>query len=109
MIDFLKDNWRLILEGTLVVISFVFCVFRKKPVKIVDFVKEFILEVLPKLIRVAEEEFEVGSDKKKFVLDTLARYAKENGFELTDSLRKFASDQIEAILSTPKKKGSVIL
>lgn len=107
--DFLIQNWRLILEALLVLVSFIFMVVRKRPIKVVDTVQGLILRLLPGLINQAEIDFGSGngSAKKVLVLDLLTSLLKELGYsdEVISQSQKFASDQVEVILSTPKKKG----
>lgn len=109
MKDFILQNWRWLLEACLVIAAFVLMLIRKKPVKIVDTIQQVILRLLPGLINQAEINFGAGngSAKKKFVLDLLHTLLKELGYgdEVISQYNVFASDQVEVILSTPKKKG----
>lgn len=109
MKEFFIQYWRLLFEALLVILSFIFMVVRKKPVKVVENLSTLICRLLPGLINEAETEFGsgCGSAKLKFVLDGLVILLKECGYsdEAVDSYLPWAKDQVEVILSTPKKKG----
>lgn len=109
MKDFFTQNWRLILEATLVLVSTILFILRKKPVKVVDTLQQIILRLLPGLINQAEIQFGCGngSAKLQFVLDLLQSVLTEMGYggETIQSYLPFAKDQVEVILSTPQKKG----
>lgn len=106
---FLVDNWRLIAEGLFLVVSFILFVTKKRPVNIIDSVKEFICDQLPMIIRLVEVKSSVigmtGADKKKYALDLLKDSVKQiKGFELDSAYLDYASKQIEDILACPQKK-----
>lgn len=107
--DFFIQNWRLILEALLVLVSFIFMIVRKRPTKVIDTIQTLIVRLLPGLINQAEIDFGSGngSAKKNFVLDHLHELLLEFGYsdEVVSQYKTFASDQVEVILSTPKKKG----
>ena len=104
MKEFLINNWKLILEISCAVFALVFMCIRKKPVKVVDTLKEIICRLLPCCLNQAEKSELKGDDKKVFALKLLDEALKELGFELGD-YGEFASEQLEIILSTPQKKG----
>lgn len=107
--DFLIQNWRLILEVALVVISVVLLIVKKKPVNVVDTIKEIIVRILPALINQAEMIVGLsGQDKLRLVLDALSKVLKDDGFgdDVIKSYLPFAQEQVEIILSTPTKKGA---
>lgn len=110
MKQFILENWRLILEGCCVIASLVFCLIRKKPVHVVDTLKELVLRLLPGLVNQAEIKLGPGngSDKLAYVIDTLKGVLKEFGYgdEVISQYLPFALDQVEVILSTPQKKGN---
>lgn len=109
MKQFFIENWRWILEAVCAVAALVFCLIRKKPVKVVDTLQQIILRLLPGLINQAEIQFGCGngSAKLQFVLDLLQSVLKQMGYggETIQSYLRFAKDQVEVILSTPQKKG----
>ena len=106
MKEFLIENWRLLLEAACLIVSFVLFLVRKKPVKVLDTIKEFVVRLLPGLINAAEMTTLSGADKKKYVLEELVKVLKEFGYcdEVITQYLPFASDQVEVILSTPQKK-----
>ena len=107
MINFLRENWRWILEIGLVICSAVLFILRKKPVKVVDTLKEVIIRVLPALINLAEHQLDLtGCEKMDFVLSKLKQYLIGLGYgdELISRYLSFAEEQAELILSTPQKK-----
>ena len=107
ILDFLINYWRLILEVCICIASFVFCLCRKKPVKVVDTLKEVIVRVLPSLICAAEKTDLKGSDKLTLLLSELAKVLRELGYgdDIIAQYLPFATEQVELILSTPQKKG----
>lgn len=109
MIDFLKMYWREILSVVFFLLSLILYIVRKKPVKVVDTLKEIICRILPALINQAEMiEGLSGADKLKLVLDAVVNVLKDDGFgdDVIKSYLPFAKEQVEIILSTPTKKGS---
>lgn len=105
--NFIKENWQLILEVAVLVVSVVMFLVRKKPVKVVDSLKEVIVRILPALIVMAENQDGLkGSDKLKFVLDELKKVLTELGYsgDVLSQYLPFAAEQVEVILSTPQKK-----
>lgn len=110
-LNFIQVNWRLILEACLVIASFIILLCRKKPIKVLDTLKEVIVRVLPGLINLAESQDGLkGADKLKFVLDQLTLALKDLGYgdDTICQYLPFASDQVEIILSTPQKKGKKV-
>lgn len=103
---FLIENWRLILEIALVICSAVVFIIRKKPIKVVDNIKEKILLQLPIVISIAEEKIGPGKgpEKLKFVIDYFVYLFDEEGILLGKDYIKFIETMVEQILSTPKKK-----
>lgn len=107
MKDFLIQNWKLILECAVLLVSVVMFLIRKKPVKVVDTLKEVIVRILPALIVLAEnQEGLKGADKLHFVLDELKKVLTGLGYgdEILSQYLPFAAEQVEVILSTPQKK-----
>lgn len=108
MKDFFIQNWRLIMEALLVLVSFIFMIVRKRPTKVIDTIQGLILRLLPGLINQAEIKFGSGngSGKLSFVLQSLKEVLSELGYgdEVVAPYLSFVKDQVEVILSTPQKK-----
>ena len=104
MIDFLKLYWREILEVVAVLVSIIICCIKKKPVQVVDTLKETIIRLLPYCICKAENA--PKGEKLGLCLSLLSECLAELGIELNDDYKKFALEQVEVILSTPQKKGA---
>ena len=106
MKQFILENWRLLLEACCVVASLVFCLIRKKPVKVVDTLREIILRLLPGLVNSAEMTDLKGEAKLQYVLNELVKILRELGYsdEVIAPYLRYAQDQVEVILSTPQKK-----
>lgn len=109
MKEFLIEYWRDILSIVVMLTTLVLWLVRKKPVKVIDTIKESILRLLPYCISEAEKLTGVtGADKKAFALDMISAYLKEFiscGDDELKTYLQFASEQVEVILSTPQKKG----
>ena len=110
MKTFLIENWRLLLECALVLVSSVLFIVRKKPVKVVDTLKEVIVRILPALINAAELKDGIkGKDKLAYVLAQLKEVLRSMNYgdDIVDQYLPFATEQVEIILSTPQKKGKM--
>ena len=105
MKEWIVQNWKLVIEIILVITSLVLCCVRKKPVKVVDTLREVVIRLLPAAINKAEETSLKGDAKAKFALACVEATLKELGYEMTDELNDYARLYLEAILSTPQKKG----
>lgn len=108
ILDFIKTYWREILEFVVILISIVICCIKKKPVKVVDTIKEVIVRVLPAFIIKAEASDKKGADKLLLVLDLVKGFLKEMSYgdDVISQYLPFAKEQVELILSTPQKKGA---
>ena len=106
ILEFLKTYYKEIIEFSVLIITVVIALIRKKPTyNELDTIKKDALENLPSLISLVEAPGN-GEQKKQAVLDLLSAYCRKKfGFVLTDDLILFFSEAIESILSTPKKKG----
>lgn len=106
--NWILSNWRDILSICCTIAAFVFFILKKKPVKIVDTLKQCIYQNLPYWIRKAEEAGSrnrlTGNEKLQFVLHEIEDFCTTNGCEFTDFYRKWAVNAIESILDTPRKK-----
>ena len=102
---FILENWQWMVEVIAAIIALVLFIVRKKPVKVLDTVKECISRLLPYVIKEAEKTDLKGEDKMVFALQTLYALLKDFGYEeVYNNYRDFAREQIELILSTPQKK-----
>lgn len=106
ILDFIKTYWFIILPGVEVLCTLIIVLLRKKPVKVVDTLKEVIVRVLPSLINMAEATGLKGSDKLKWLMDELVKVLKDlnYGDDVIGQYLPFATEQVELILSTPKRK-----
>ena len=106
--DFITQYWREILQVVVLLTTTILWIVRKRPVKVVDTLKEVIVRVLPALINVAEaQDGFSGKDKLDYVIHELVKVLTELGYgdDLIVQYLPFAKEQIELILSTPQKKG----
>lgn len=103
MKDFLTNYWREILSLVGLAASIIICCIRKRPVKVVDLLNDLIIRLLPYCINKAEKQ--PKGAKLGFALSILSDLIKEAGFEMDADHLKFATEQVEIILSTPQKKG----
>lgn len=105
--QFFVNYWREILSVVCLIVSTVLWIVRKKPVKVVDTLKELIVRLLPALINGAEATHLSGSEKLKMVLDSLSKILIDFGYgdDVVNQYLPFAKEQVEVILSTPQKKG----
>lgn len=110
MTEFIKTYWKLIVALILVVLDIVLIVIKKRPFKVVDAVTATISDILPKLILDAEAEYPQGHGDlklelvvqlcKNFLISSLGLTASE-----VERYEAYIKLRVEAILSTPKKKG----
>lgn len=105
--QFFVNYWREILSAVALIVSIVLWIVRKKPVKVVDTIKEVIIRLLPALINGAEATGLTGKEKLKLVLDSLSKILIDFGYgdDVVNQYLPFAKEQVEVILSTPQKKG----
>ena len=109
VINFYKANqeWidKVIYLLVSILVAIVISVIKKKPIKVIDTVKECITRLLPYCICEAEQSDLKGENKKVFALQVLYKLLKEFGYEeVYDQYREYAAEHIEVILSTPQKK-----
>lgn len=107
VLDFIKVYYREIIEVIAIIASVVICCIRKKPVKVVDTVKEIIVRVLPAFIVQAEASGKKGADKLELVLSLVKDFLKEMSYgdDVVSQYLDFTKEQVELILATPQKKG----
>lgn len=103
IINFIKLYWREILEVAAVLVSIIICCIKKKPVQVVDTLKETIIRLLPYCINQAEGA--PKGEKLSRCVSILSQVLGDMGINLNEDYTKFALEQVEIILSTPQKKG----
>ena len=106
MIEFIRIYWREIIDVAALILSIVLLCIKKKPVQVVDTVKETILRLLPYCIN--SSEVCPRGEKLNNCLALLSTVLSDLGITFTDDYKKFATEQVEIILSTPQKKTEVI-
>ena len=104
MKEWLRDNYELVINICLVILSVVIMCIKKKPVKIVDTVKEVICRLLPAAINDVEGKDLSGASKRQAALLLVFEALEDLGYVVTPEVKEFASEQLEVILSTPQKK-----
>ena len=55
MIKFFTENWRILVEICALILSTVLFIVRKRPVKVVDTLKQFLSILIPQYVAHAEE------------------------------------------------------
>lgn len=111
-LDFLRDNWKILAEVILLVISLLIIVFRKKTkINIPESTVIDLYSLLPDWINQAEKEIGAGSGdlKLQYVLKCATLFiCNQLGISVSDIPQKLilsVTSQIEDVLSTPHKKG----
>lgn len=115
VLNFIKDNWSFISTAILGTLSLILMIIKRKPKKYDEFVScvSRVISSMPGFINAAEEfkePDENGQDKKAAVIGWCFQ-KMENLIkrELTDDEELYCyktfSYYVEAILSTPQKKG----
>lgn len=102
VLKFLENNWKTIVELVVLLTTIILWIIRKRPVQVVDTVKETICRLLPYCISQAEDQ--PKGKKLDFCISLLASTLAELGINLSPEYTKFALEQVEIILSTPQKK-----
>lgn len=105
--EFIKVYYHEIISLIGIIASVVICCIRKKPVKVVDNIKEIIVRVLPAFIVQAEASGKKGADKLELVLSLVKDFLKEMSYgdDVVSQYLDFTKEQVELILATPQKKG----
>lgn len=110
-IAFLKENYRLLIECSAILVSVLILVFKKTKVNVLDESSlNCVIANLPRLIQVAERNYGAGhgSEKFKFVLKEavhlLAGYSGLSEKSVLSAYGDTLSQQIEEILKAPQKK-----
>lgn len=109
MIEFLRDNWKLILEIVVFLASVIFFIVKKKPLRIVDGVKSRIVKFLPAIIKFVEKDSKGKGSEKLAEALAMVHILLYEDFDMNEEevsyYDDFVIERIEDILSTPQKKG----
>lgn len=108
MLDFFKNYWQVVLDAILVIISIILFVKKKKPIEVIDTLKQLMTTWLPGVITSAEKSGLKGQDKLNYCINALYEVFVKDYLSYSDFLKRYRDylvNQIEAILSTPQKKG----
>lgn len=110
-VAFLRENYRLLIECAVILLSALILVFKKTNFNVLDeSCLNKVLQMLPLYIKVAEDTFGDGhgSEKFKFVLKEAVTYLSGcSGLSTKSVLAAYGdtlSEQIEEILNAPQKK-----
>lgn len=110
VLDFIVENWKLILTILMLVIAFILALVRKKPKSdIISYVRSRLADFLPLAINEVETPGS-GEYKKKLVTNLALKLVVDiYGRVLTDDETNFYTsiieNMIEKFLETPQKKG----
>lgn len=87
VLDFLKQYWKLISLAVLFLFNFILLIVRKKPVKIVDTIREAIAIICPYFIRVSEDKYGLGHGdvKQAYATELIIEYIKKQ-YSLSDDV-----------------------
>lgn len=105
MLDFIKDNWKLLVVVVLMLVNLLILILKKY--KKVDNVWSYILSIIPDLINQVEAPGN-GADKLTAVLGIIVGLLKDNFGMSEGAILTYlpkVQEFIEKVLSTPQKKG----
>lgn len=104
IVNFLLDNWRMIVEIIILVVSLVVWLIKKKPnINEIDNILLKVFEKLPEWINSAET-LKGAEVKKTLVMESVKKFIKEQfSVILPDSYINMIGCYVESILSTPQK------
>lgn len=107
--NWLMNNWRLIIDILSVIIVSIFFFIKKKPIKLIEGLDEAIIRLLPPFINRAEETDLKGEDKKQYVMLRVIESLQALGYKDCDPVyvKSVISTMLELYLSTPQKKGEI--
>lgn len=108
IIAFFLENWKLVAFALCLCVELVIFLVRKKPVKVVDSIKEDLIPVIIGAINAAETSVGDGHGdvKKDLVIKAVESFVNEKYPEVDfKAYKEFVSLMLEIILSTPQKKG----
>ena len=110
--QFMLENWKEIAAVGIFILSSVIALVRarKKGMSFQEAISGILMEQLPLFISESETNGGTGEKKRVFVLNKALTYVSQKlGRPLTqvesDIVISFVGKQIEAILTTPQKKG----
>lgn len=110
--EFLIHNWQLLASGVLFIIATVIGIIRmkKKGMTFQEILSGILMEQIPLWVSMAETDGGTGEQKRVEVLNKALNYcASKLGRQLSqaesDMIISYVSEKIEAVLSTPQKKG----
>ena len=109
MKEFFVQNWYYIAVLLIAICNMILLICKKNKVVQEDSLFTKLLEILPAMIRRAEDTGLDGANKLVFVVDTaiswLADYTGKNTACIRATYQERVITAIENILSTPEKKG----
>ena len=105
MKDFVLTYWKQILDIFSILFCITFFVIKKRPVKVVNSVLDFLYKTIPHFITLYEVPGH-GIEKREKVVDAVILALKDYfpGID-ADAWRSCICNIIEEFLSTPQKKG----
>lgn len=107
--DFIVQNWYYIALIFIAICNMILLICKKNKVVQEDTLFTKLLEILPVMIRRAEDTGLDGVNKLTFVIDTamswLADYTGKNTACIRATYQERVITAVENILSTPEKKG----
>lgn len=111
MKEFIVSYWYVIVELVFAIVSLVLLILKKTKIKLIDTPWEKLIQKLPEIISKAETVSSVGHEKKSFVLGVayafLSDLTGKSIEQVSYDYKERISAAIEAILSTPQKKGVI--
>ena len=107
VLNFLLENWQLLAMVLVLILEIVVFFLKKKPqVNLDDHIKSLIDEFLPGFILLAEQTGSSGPEKLAFVVSSLLGKVKRTISSKDEEFWKdYIISKVEAVLSTPQKKG----
>lgn len=108
ILQFLQENYQLLIVALVAIIEVVVFFIRKKPsMNYDDHVKSLISEFVPSFVVLAELSGAKGSEKLSFVVSELMKKIKKyRTSKDEDFWKEYIISKVEAVLSTPQKKGN---
>lgn len=110
MIEFLKENWKLIVEVAVLLVSTILFICRKRSIKMVDSVKTVISAIIPIIVNDVEKFKSTdltSAQKLEMALNLIRDYLSKELYVTEDvflsQYKDFCITQIENTLSTPQK------
>lgn len=111
--SFIAENWYFIAIIGFLIVLFIDIFKNKKKIvvntELVDSIKTAILAMIPRIIKVAEENFGAGNGEKKkiavvtAVVDNITKLFDISTEDVYSKYSKLIYDFVEEVLSTPEK------